>query len=517
MKANKLDSLAELLAKANEIVDMNWPGDLEVKQLSYDSREVEPGCLFFCKGAQFDPKFLDQAKAKGAIAYLGEAIYPQVDLPYCQVRDIRRVMPLLADAFYGSPYRAFELIGITGTKGKTTTTAYLHAMLDAYQEEKGQAPTAFLSSNRFDDGIDSGASQLTTPESLPLFRHFDHARQSQRAFMTMEVSSQALKYRRVDQVVFDVAAFLNISRDHISPNEHPTFEDYFQSKLKIFGQAKCAVLVKDSDHYERILKAAQDSPNVESIITVSLTDTSADYYATAIKAQAGGQTFTLHDPEGQQEMTMSMQGSFNVENALVAIAIARHYGLSYRLINQALAQIKAPGRMEVFHSADGHVKAIVDFAHNLLSFEQLFHAAKQMFPKHRYRIVFGAPGNRGIGRREDLPQIAAKEADAIYLTMDDPDTESVEAICQTLYQHVLEAGGQARVILDRPQAIHQAFVDAGADQVANVVLLAGKGDECFMKVNGNKEDYLGDVHYAQVEIETYDQAQLTSKSEKEED
>ncbi|MDK6805174.1 UDP-N-acetylmuramoyl-L-alanyl-D-glutamate--2,6-diaminopimelate ligase [Aerococcus sp. UMB7834] len=511
MNALNLDKLADRLAEADEIVDLNWPGALEVKQISYDSREVEPGCLFFCKGAHFDPKFLDQAKAKGAVAYIAEDHYPQVDLPYCQVRDVRRAMPLVADAFYGAPYQAFDLIGITGTKGKTTTTAYLHAILDAYQEDQGKPATAFLSSNRFDDGIDRGASQLTTPESLPLFKHFDHARQSQRDFMIMEVSSQALKYRRVDQVVFDVAAFLNISRDHISPNEHPNFEDYFESKLKIFDRAKCAVLAKDSDHYDRILDRAQRSPEVEEIITVSLNDASADYYATDIQAQTDGQRFTLHDPEGQEEMTMSMQGIFNVENALVAIAIARHYGVPYALINQALAQIKAPGRMEVFQSADGQLKAIVDFAHNLLSFEQLFHAAKQMFPDHRYRIVFGAPGNRGIGRREDLPQVAAQEADAIYLTMDDPDTESVEAICQTLHQHVLEAGGQAEIILDRPQAIHQAFVDAAADQAPNVVLLAGKGDECFMKINGNKEDYLGDVHYAQAELKAYDKAQSASK------
>ncbi|MEA4932054.1 MAG: Mur ligase family protein, partial [Lawsonibacter sp.] len=200
-----------------------------VALVSYDSREVVPGTLFLCKGAHFKPEFLISAKEKGAMAYLSATPYPEVDLPCLLVQDMRRTIAPLADLYYDHPSGKLNVIGITGTKGKSSTTYYLKYILDEYLEGEGKPESGVISSIDTYDGVERFESHLTTPEPLDLQRHFQNARNAGIDYLTMEVSSQALKYHRTLCTEFAAACFLNIGSDHISPIEHPDFEDYFTS------------------------------------------------------------------------------------------------------------------------------------------------------------------------------------------------------------------------------------------------------------------------------------------------
>lgn len=505
-----LKDVSQQLAINNLLAGNEQTPNITFDSLTFDSREVKSGTLFFCKGANFKVEYLLNAIEKGAIAYVSEEKYP-VAIPCLLVTDIREAMPIVANLFYNKPWRQFNLIGITGTKGKTTTTYYLKAIFDRYEASLNKPESAFLTSTEIYDGIDRGAAQLTTPESLDLFKHFDHARRSQVEFLTMEVSSQALKYKRVTGIEFDIIAFLNISEDHISPNEHPTFEDYFNSKLEIFQYSPVAVIDIDADHHDEIMQAARDSGKTKSIITISRQNDSADYYADQIDSQTDGQRFMLHAPDFKGEVNMAMTGIFNVDNALAGIAIARFFAVPYDIILASLAEVKAEGRMEVFATNDDAIKVIVDFAHNKLSFEQLFNAAKSMYSDHEYHIVFGAPGNKGITRRKDLALITADQADEIYITEDDPDFEEVADISNVILSNIHDKGREASIILNRAEAIKTAFNEAAKRDKPVVLLIAGKGNEKTMKVKGKRIPYASDIHYVIENINDYNQRQNSRK------
>ena len=228
-----------------------------------DSREVTDGTLFICKGAAFKPEYLKSAIADGACAYISETGYEEGgDVPAIIVSDIRKAMPLLGDLFYDYPQKKLNLTGFGGTKGKSTSTYYMKYVVDEYLEKNGKPESGVLSSIDNYDGVIREESHITTAESLELHRHFYNAVSTGIDFMEMEVSSQALKYDRVLGIGFTVSVFLNISEDHISPNEHKDFEDYLSSKMKMFALSEHAVVCLDTDCVERVLKEAQSAGDV---------------------------------------------------------------------------------------------------------------------------------------------------------------------------------------------------------------------------------------------------------------
>ena len=237
------------------------PGDLDREQpialVSCDSRTVVPGTLFVCKGAHFKAEFLDMAQSRGAVAYAGEKRWPDSPLPCILLSDLRRAMALMADLCYDHPSGKLKVVGFTGTKGKSSATYYLKSVLDVYRARQGKGETGVISSIDTYDGAERFESHLTTPEPLDLQRHLAHAAQAGLEYLTMEVSSQALKYHRSLCTQFAAACFLNIGYDHISPIEHPDFQDYFASKLKIFDQAQVNCVNLDCDHAPEVLAAAQ--------------------------------------------------------------------------------------------------------------------------------------------------------------------------------------------------------------------------------------------------------------------
>ncbi|MCS4484187.1 UDP-N-acetylmuramoyl-L-alanyl-D-glutamate--2,6-diaminopimelate ligase [Gleimia sp. 6138-11-ORH1] len=448
-------------------------------QLTYNSKAVQPGALFFCKGAKFNVAYLEEAIQKGALAYVSEEVYP-VDIPCFQVSDIRVAMPLLAANFYQHAYRSFNLTGITGTKGKSTTAVFLQKILDTSLAAE-QKVSGIISSINTYDGVVDEESALTTPEALELHTHFANAAQSGLPYVTMEVSSQGLKYHRVGEVTFDVGVFLNIDADHISAIEHPDFTDYFHSKLQLFNQAKHLVINLDSAELSEVLEAI---PAGIPFSTFSTQDPQADFYAENITTDGHTVAFAVNG----EPIKLGISGLFNVENALAAIAVARHYGISFETIRQALAAIRVPGRMEVFVGADPNLVTIVDYAHNRLSYERLFQSCEQSYPGFKKIIIFGCPGHKAYNRRQDLAEVADAHADQIILTMEDPNAEPVPQISADIAAFVKET--PVSLVDDRVAAYRHALslVDG-----KTVILFAGKGDETTHKIDGKAVVYPSDV------------------------
>ena len=470
-----------------------------VELVSCDSKQVIPGTLFLCKGAAFKGAYLAAAAAAGAFAYVSEEPYPEGGaLPCIRVTDIRTAMGLLADLAYGHPSGKLTICGITGTKGKTTTSYYLKSILDVWLEGKGHRPSAILSTIVTDDGVERRPAKLTTPEPLDLQRHLCNAVSSGADYVTMEFSSQALKYGRVIGVDLDCAVFLNIGEDHISPVEHPDWADYFASKLLIFRQARTACVNLDCDHAEEVLAAAGACGRV---MTFSHRDPSADLYASDLRKEGETIRFHLRTPSYERDMMLGMPGLFNVENALAAAAVAEVDRIPAEAVAEGLARAAVPGRMEHYVSRDGQISVVVDYAHNGMSLEALLRSARAEYPGRELTVVFGCTGGKGIDRREGMGKAAAALADRIVLTEDDPGPEEVADICADIQRWLSQAGRTGEIVPDREEAVHRAILDCRAPAV---VVLAGKGCETAQKRKHGPEPCVPDGLLAQKALAAYD-------------
>ena len=480
------------------------PGSLDrtapVALVSYDSREVVPGTLFLCKGAHFKAEFLQMAKDKGAMAYVSLTPYPEVDLPCILVSDMRLTIAPLADLFYDHPSGKLKVIGITGTKGKSSTTYYLKYILDEYMEGEGKPASGVVSSIDTYDGVERFESHLTTPEPLDLQRHFANGVSTGMEYLTMEVSSQALKYHRSLCTDFAAACFLNIGQDHISPIEHPDFEDYFTSKLRIFAQAKICCVNLDCDHADRVLEAARASG--KPIYTFSQKNEEADVYASQVRKRGNDILFRVKTRRFLREFRLTMPGLFNVENALAAITVCEGLNIPERYIYVGLMKARVPGRMEVYANADETVTCIVDYAHNRMSFETLFRSVRAEYPGRRIVTVFGCPGKKALDRRKDLGEVSGQYSDLVVLTEEDSGEEDTETICREVAQYVAAQGCEYSIEPNRGEAIRQAIL--GCDGRPTVLLITGKGAETRQKRGSQYIDTPSDVDYVHSFLQEYD-------------
>lgn len=475
-----LGDYVQLLLKHDLLVTPATPlsADLTapVEAVTCDSRSALPGSLFLCKGAAFREEYLTEALHRGAMAYVSEQVYP-VSAPCIQVTSIRSAMGLLADLAWGHPSGKIPVIGLTGTKGKTTTAYFLKSILDSWREKENLHPVGLLSTIVTDDGVLRRPAVLTTPEPLELQRHLWNAETAGCGYVVMECSSQALKYGRMTGVELEAGVFLNLGEDHISPKEHPDLEDYFSSKLKIFQHAKTAVVNLDSDRAGEILSAAKPC---RQVITYSLTDSTADLFAETITRTAGGMEFTLSYGGKTESFFLPMTGAFNVSNALAALAVCQLLIAPADCIRTGLAAVRVPGRMETY-SANGKT-VVVDYAHNGMALEALLRSLREDYPASPLTVVFGCTGGKGLDRREGMGKAAAKWADTIILTEDDPGSERVEDICAEIGSHI--SPKPYTVLPDREEAICTAISTAPA---GGVVVLAGKGNESTQKrANGGE-------------------------------
>ena len=490
MKERKFYPLGEyvkILKAANLVKEADLLGQDEkiAANLTYDSRAVKENTVFICKGQAFKESYLISAKEKGAILYISENKYEGVkDTPYIIVSDIREAMLVLSNFFFQKPWEDLTVIGTGGTKGKTTTSYYIKYILDDYMNATGGKETGIMSSIDFYDGVNRGESHLTTPETVELQGHLLNAVSSGIKYMEMEVSSQALKYGRVANMEFDLGIFLNISEDHISPVEHKDFEDYFQSKLKMFQLTKHAIVNLDCDLKDRVLEAATAA---KDITTFSLKDPQADFYGSNIVKVPEGLKFHVKSKEFDEEFVLGMPGIFNVENAMAAIAGLATIGVPLEYLKSGLAKAKTRGRMEMFRNTEKNIVAIVDFAHNKLSFERIFQSAAEEYKGYEIRAVFGCPGGKAVTRREDLAVVASQYATKVYVTEDDPGPENRNDICQQIASHLT---CPYEIIVDRVEAIKKAVSESKEN---TVLMVLGKGDEANIKYGNELVDKPADT------------------------
>ncbi len=493
----KIKDFIELFQKNKIFVSSGADENISVNYISYNSKDMKEGTLFYCKGAHFKAEFLLDAVSKGAVAYVSEKEY-ETDIPCILVSDIRESLHLSACFFYNNCFEKLNLVGITGTKGKSTTAYFIKYIIDEYLAEQGKGPSAILSSIDSYDGVINEESHLTTPEPFELHKSFNNAVNTGIEYFTMEVSSQALKYGRVTGVQFDIGCYLNIGIDHISAIEHPDFDDYFKSKMKLFSQCKTAIVNLDSDKSEEVLKYAE---NADELITFSRKDKNADVYAYDIHKEGSDTVFNVKSHKMERTMILSIPGLFNVENALCAIAVAEKLEIPEEYIYVGLIKARSSGRMEVYENANKTVTAIVDYAHNKLSFETLFSSVREEYPGRKISIVYGCPGDKALIRRKDLGEASGRLADMSYITEEDPGEEPVEKISKEIAGYIESVGGKYKIINDRGQAIRTAIEESGEN---SVILITGKGNETRQKRGLEYVECPTDVDYAVSALKQYD-------------
>lgn len=453
--------------------------DCAPSAIGCDSQKAAADTLFFCKGVRFRARYLQDAADRGACAYIAETDYG-VALPHLLVTDVRKAMPLVAKAFYESPDEAYPLVGITGTKGKTSCAYQLGAVFG----EEYQGRYGIISTN---EALSCGHPRKksgTTPEALDLYALLQGFREDGAKAAVMEVSSQGLQYDRVTGVNFAVGIYLNLSPDHISPTEHKDFEEYKAAKQKMLTLCRVGIVNLDDEHAGDMIRAA----TCPVLKTVSLTDRKADYYARNPEMTEEGLAFTVWGTDlNGERFTLKMTGEFNISNALCAIATARALGIGTEAIRKGLAKATVKGRMEQFDCNGVHV--LVDYAHNGLSFEKVFDYADRFYPDAQKITVYGCPGNKALDRRTEMSDVAGRRADWIVLTDDDPAEEDPDEIMNQAEVMLIRHGAGYQRIHDRRQAIAAA---AARCKPGDLLLLLGKGHETGQIVHGRSVEYGGD-------------------------
>ncbi len=455
------------------------PSPITVEALEYDSRKVKGDrTLFFClPGAHSDGHdYAEKVYESGCRAFVVERFLPlPADAVQIRVEKARESLALLSAVFYGRPADKLKLIGITGTKGKTTTAILISEIMNACG-----LSCAYIGSNGIRIGSHHYPTVNTTPESRELHRYFAMMAEAGVTYVAMEVSSQALNNYRVCGLTFDTVVYTNLAPDHISPTEHPTFEDYRDAKRKLFTDYGAnTVIYNHDDEYASFMIRDVDAKLVPCAI-----DGEGLYRAEDIRPYRDrtslGIDFDLICDGIKTGFRLRTPGLFSVYNALSAIAVCAHYGISLRAASDALRTISISGRFEIVDALDG-VTFIIDYAHNGLSLTHALSVLRSYAPT-RLICVFGCIGGRTYGRRKELAETSAALADYTVITSDNPDNEDPEEIIADVLTY-FDRSKPHTTIADREEAIR--FVARIAKE-GDIVLLAGKGHEDYQLVGGEK-------------------------------
>lgn len=467
------------LSKLLECVDcicVNGDVETEIASIEYDSRKVKEGSIFVClKGFQSDGhKFAQTAVEKKAAALLVEDLPDfDTDAVVVQVEDSRKALAYMSAAWFDYPARKMTVIGLTGTKGKTTTSFMIKKILEQAGHRVGLIGTtgAYIDQKKIE-------TKNTTPESFELHSLFSRMVQDGCDAVVMEASSQGFKLERTAGVEFDYGAFLNISPDHISPGEHESFEEYLNCKKMLFDQTKQAVVNMDADHWREVTEAAR---NLTKVSAKQTADLFAEKIENIWKPGLLGSCFTVRG-RYEGEITLSMPGVFNVENALVAMAIAGLMDISFENVAKALKNVTVKGRAQVLQVPASMGTFIIDYAHNALSMESILHMLSEYRPG-RLICLFGGGGNRPKQRRYDMGLIAGKYADLTIITTDNPRFESPQIINEHIIEGLNVHEGEYKIIMDRAEAIQYLMEHCGPK---DIVVLIGKGHEEYQDIRGVK-------------------------------
>jgi UDP-N-acetylmuramoyl-L-alanyl-D-glutamate--2,6-diaminopimelate ligase len=471
-------TLRELIARAGVAAEVDGPEGEEITDLAYDHRRVRPGTVFFCvPGFTRDGHdFAGEALASGATGLIVERAL-HTGAPEALVPSVRASMAPLAAALHGDPTARLQVVGVTGTNGKTTTCFLVRSLLEAAGRQTGLMGTV--------TSVIGGQERevtRTTPESVDLQRDFAEMLAGGDVACAMEVSSHALELGRVDAIHWDVALFTNLTQDHL--DFHPTMEDYFLAKRRLFEARPRHAVVNVDDPYGRRL--ALELPNV---VTFGV-EHDADYRGTDLRTDFTGTTFTAHTPDGEVELRTPLPGHFNVLNALGAVAAVRALGVPLQEIAAALPNAgRVPGRFEPVDEGQDFA-VLVDYAHTPDSLDNVLRAARPL-TENRLVCVFGCGGDRDRGKRPQMGEIAARLADEVIVTSDNPRSEDPEAIIGEILAGIPR--GEVEAYVDRREAIDRAI---GRAKRGDVVVIAGKGHEQGQEFENGRKVPFDDLEVA---------------------
>ena len=469
----------------------SWGTD--IASIAMCSKEVTNNSLFICiKGMEQDGhQYIQEAAERGAAACLVEetfwkksasvhgnlkqaekktSTYGELKLPeqmtIVSVQNTRE-----AAAFYRYPSKELKVIGITGTKGKTSTTFMIRDILEAAGYKTG-----LLGTIDYEIGEEKKRAERTTPEAIDIQRYLRKMADSGCRFAVMEVSSQGLKLHRSDGILFDVGVFTNLGRDHIGPKEHKDMAEYAHYKSLLFQKCCFGIGNIDDPYYREIFKDASCQ-----VCTYSCRQ-KADVQASDIMlVNRNGQLGTFFKVNGE-EYAVSAPGAFSVYNAVAAITVCRHYGIDQEIIRKALKTIRVPGRVEVIDNDRGYL-LLIDYAHNAMSLKNILETMRRYHPRQLW-VLFGCGGGRSAARRREMGCVAGKYADFTVITSDNPRYEEPERIMQTIEEGMKETKGQYQMMVDRKEAMRFMLAQG---RPGDILILAGKGHEQYQEIKG---DYL---------------------------
>ena len=454
--------------------------EIDIKGIESNSKNIKPGYMFFAiKGFNTDGHdYINNAIESGANVIMVQegcdlkSIKLKPDTTLVMYKDTREALAKCSCNYYGNPSMKFKLIGVTGTKGKTTTTFMIKEILEKAGHKVGLIGTIATYLN----GKMLFESNRTTPESIELQKIFAQMVDEGVEYVVMEVSSQSLKLHRVDGCNFDIVLFTNFSEDHISPNEHPDMKDYFESKLKLFEMCDNGIINVDDLHVAKIPKLF---PN-NNIMTYGI-DNYCDVLAKDITITNSYVDFRVKISDRNERVKVDIPGRFSVYNALAAICVAKKLGIPSDKVIEALAEIKVPGRSEMVPNKK-EIPIMIDYAHSPESLQNILSAVKS-YTRGKVISVFGCGGDRDKGKRPIMGEISGRIADFTFITSDNPRTEDPEAIVKDIEEGIKKTKGKYKVVVDRITAIKEA-IDMATK--LDIIVLAGKGHEPYQEINGKK-------------------------------
>lgn len=454
--------------------------EMEVHEVVYDSRKACPGAVFICmKGTKADSHdFIASVLEAGVRVLVTEReVTVPADVTVIRVQQGREALARLSAVRFGYPARKMTMIGVTGTKGKTTTAHMIRAILEAAGEKTGMIGT---------NGVSIGTSHYptvnTTPESYDLHRYFAQMADEGCRYCVMEVSSQAFKMHRVDGIVYDYSIFTNISPDHIGPDEHEDFEEYLYYKTRIFQQSRRALVNRDDAHFEQITADIPCAWQDFGLQSGSRYQAEQIHYVS--EPDFVGIQFNVRGA-GDIPVRVNIPGRFNVSNALAAAVVCIQAGISEAWVRHGLEHLKIDGRMEIVYTSKKFC-VIVDYAHNAVSMESLLTTLREYHPK-RLVCVFGCGGNRSKDRRYSMGESAGRLADFSIITADNSRFEKVEDIMADIRGSLEQAGGAFIEIPDRREAIAYSMTHA---QEGDMIAIIGKGHEDYQEIEGVRYPFL---------------------------
>ncbi|SHN48772.1 UDP-N-acetylmuramoylalanyl-D-glutamate--2,6-diaminopimelate ligase [Butyrivibrio hungatei DSM 14810] len=475
--SNLLEKLEFEVTRGNsgERID---PEVVEIKDVVNDNRKISEGSLFICiKGANFDghscAKEAAEKKAAAIVVSQDVELPEGSDIAVIRVKDTRYAMAFISAAYFGNPASKLKTIGITGTKGKTTTTYLIRNMLENAGHKVGLIGTIEVII-----GDEHIHAENTTPESFALQEYMAKMVEAGCDSVVMEVSSQGLMLHRTQGFTFDIGIFTNIEPDHIGPNEHADFEDYMHCKSLLFKQCKVGILNGDDVHVDDILEG--HTCKVQTYGFNEDCDLRAINLAYIHKP---GELGVFFDTDGFLNMHAEIKtpGKFSVYNALCAIAVAHNLGCTPEEIAPALKEAKVKGRIEMVKVSDDFT-LMIDYAHNAMALKSLLTTLRDYHP-NRLICLFGCGGNRSKLRRFEMGEVSGRYADVTIITSDNPRFEEPEDIINDIETGMKKTDGKYIKITDRKEAIAYA-IDHG--EQGDIIVLAGKGHEDYQEIKGVK-------------------------------